>query len=131
MFVFEVPGAGVGDVDCAEAGGEDGVDVRLRGVADHPAMVGLPLVGGEGGDVLFLDDVDARAGFGATLSPDFSRSESTTSGHAGQCEKGTAFARSSTLRFAGAIADQADSKRLFSSPDCRIMLNKVPRLKGS
>ena len=75
LFVFEVPGAGMGDVDCAEAGGEGGVDVRLRGVADHPAMVGLPLVGGEGGlvggDVLFLDDVDAAEVGGETAAVDF------------------------------------------------------------
>ena len=75
LFVFEVPGAGVGDVDCAEAGGEGGVDVRLRGVADHPAVVGLPLVGGEGGlvggDVLFLDDVDAPEVGGEAAAVDF------------------------------------------------------------
>ena len=31
----------------------------------------------------------------------------------------------------GPISDQPASKRLFASPDCRIMLNNVPRFTGS
>ena len=43
-FVLENPGEIMWDEDCVEAGGERGIDVRARRVADHPSRGGIAVV---------------------------------------------------------------------------------------
>ncbi len=62
LFVFQMPGVGVGDEDGIESGGQRGVDVRAWGVADHPGLVCRQLELVEylpvGGNLFFVNHYD-------------------------------------------------------------------------